>query len=67
VSKHSDAPTEAATPLDEKQAIKLVRKSNLKRQVLLNMTRALSFHPWRNTPEENARLYAAKRLLEKKR
>jgi hypothetical protein len=66
VDKHSDNTTVTHPALEENHANKLVGKSNLKRRVLINMMRALSFHPWRNTPMENARLCVAKQLLEKK-
>lgn len=66
MSKRVDELITTAIALEKINARKLVGKSNLKRRVLINMMRALSFHPWRNTPMENARLCVAKRLLEKK-
>jgi phosphotransferase system HPr-like phosphotransfer protein len=35
------------------------------RSELRNMVKALSLHPWNNTPEENKRLADAKRILRK--
>lgn len=44
----------------------IVGKVNATPARLKLMIKALSIGPWNNTPEENARLAAAKRLLAKK-
>lgn len=39
---------------------------NQSTQMLRNMVKALKIHSWLNTPEENARLEAAQRILRRK-